>query len=157
VQEKHASFETNDKQTVLKPLSDSALPFIFINGEKLKSNKPVVLQPNDRIIFGTGSCFLFRNQDRAKDAKIQDTPENPITNEFAMKEKLDNDNKADAKRKQKEREAQEAETEKKMKELHDKMEKERLVQEAERKKMQDEYEIKMKALTAEIAAKQNDE
>jgi hypothetical protein len=112
---------------LLKPLSEGALAFIFINGEKLKNMKPVVLKPNDRIIFGTGSCFLFRNQDRSSDAKIQDTPENPITNEFAMKEKLDNENISEAKRKKKEREAQEAETEKKMNELHDKMEKERLL------------------------------
>lgn len=70
VQSEHATFETNDKQTVLKPLSEGALDFIFINGEKLKNMKSVVLKPNDRIIFGTGSCFLFRNQDRSKDAKI---------------------------------------------------------------------------------------
>lgn len=157
VQDQHACFETNDKQTLLKPLSEAALQFIFVNGEQLKSMKPVVLKPNDRVIFGTGSCFLFRNQDRAKDAKIQDTPENPITNEFAMKEKLDNENKAEAARKQKEREAQEAETEKKMKELHDKMEAERVQQEADRKKMQEEYELKMQQLNAEIMAKHDDQ
>lgn len=61
VQSQHAQFDTNDKQTTLKPLSEEALKFIYVNGEKLKSMKAVVLKPNDRIIFGTGSCFLFRN------------------------------------------------------------------------------------------------
>ena len=61
IQDQHAVFQTNDKETVLKPLSEAALDFIFINGRKIKGMKPVVLKPNDRIIFGTGSCFLFRN------------------------------------------------------------------------------------------------
>jgi hypothetical protein len=51
-------------------LSESALPFIFVNGHKLKGMKPVLLEANDRIIFGTGSCFLFRNQDKAQNSKI---------------------------------------------------------------------------------------
>jgi hypothetical protein len=58
-------FETTENGTYLKPLSEAALPFIFVNGHKLKGMKPVLLEANDRIIFGTGSCFLFRNQDKA--------------------------------------------------------------------------------------------
>ena len=96
IEPRHAVFETDDKKTVLKPLSDTAASLIFINGIPLKDTKPVTLKANDRIIFGTASCFLFRNQDKAKEATIQDTQEDPITNEFAMKEKLDNSNKAEA-------------------------------------------------------------
>ena len=66
-QEHHATFETSDKGTFLKPLSEPALEFIFINGKKITGMKPVQLKPNDRIIFGTGSCFLFRNDDKKKD------------------------------------------------------------------------------------------
>lgn len=157
IQEKHAVFETTDKGTVLKPLSESAVDFIFINGEKIKNIKPITLKANDRIIFGTGSCFLFRNQDRCKDAKVQDTVENPITIEFAMQEKLANENKHEAARKEKEKAAQEAETAKKMKELHDKMELERQAQDAERDKMKAEFEEQIKAMNAEINQKHDNE
>jgi hypothetical protein len=34
---------------------------------------------------------------------MEDTPQNPVTIELAMKEKLDNDNKAEAVRKEKEK------------------------------------------------------
>lgn len=132
IQEQHAVFETNDKTTTLKPLAESALEFIFVNGVQLKSMKPVTLKPNDRVIFGTGSCFLFRNQDRKDQATIQDTPEAPITNEFAMKEKMDNENKKEAERKEKERLAQELETQQKMQAIHMKMEQERKQAEMER-------------------------
>jgi hypothetical protein len=37
---------------------------------------------------------------------MEDTPENPVTIEFAMKEKMDNENINEAKRKEKERLAQ---------------------------------------------------
>lgn len=94
VQDKHAEIVTSGGQTKLTPVSDKAAPFIYINGEPLKGTKSVTLKPNDRIIFGMGSCFLFREQDKAKNAKIQDTPENPITYEFAMKEKLECEDKA---------------------------------------------------------------
>lgn len=61
VQQDHAVFETTDKGTMLKPLDKSALPHTYINGKPLSDMKGVMLKPNDRIIFGTGSCFLFRN------------------------------------------------------------------------------------------------
>ena len=48
---------------------------------------PVTLTPNDRIIFGQSSVFLFRNKDKeSAGQEIVDTPENPVTFEFAMKE-----------------------------------------------------------------------
>ena len=157
IEQQHALFETDAKKgTTIKALSESAAKFIFINGEALKNSKPVTLKPNDRIIFGTSSCFLFRNQDKKAEAKVQDTPEEPITNEFAMKEKLDNSNKAEAAQKEQERLKMEEETAKKLGELNSKMDAERAKQEAERTKMQAEFEAKMSALNAEIQTKNDD-
>jgi hypothetical protein len=133
------------------------VPYIFINGEQLTSNKPVTLKANDRIIFGISSCFLFRNQDKKGEAKIQDTPEDPITQEFAMKEKMDNSDKAEALRKAEEKRLQDEETAKKLKEMNDKMEDERRVNSDMQKKMQAEYDAKMAALNKEINAKKDDE
>lgn len=61
VQDKHACFETTDKGTTIKALSKEACAHIYVNGVALKDVKPVTLKPNDRIIFGTASAFLFRN------------------------------------------------------------------------------------------------
>ena len=133
------------------------MPYIYINGEQLTSNKPVTLKANDRIIFGISSCFLFRNQDRKSESKVQDTPEDPITQEFAMKEKMDNSDKAEASRKAEEKRIQDEETAKKLKEMNDKMEEERRVNSEMQKKMQADYDSKMAALNKEINAKKNDE
>lgn len=86
--------------------------------------------PNDRIVFGVSTVFLFRHQQREDDAKVKDTAEEPITFEFAMKEKLDVDNKKEAAKKDSERSKLEAETAAKMEELNQKMEAERADQEA---------------------------
>ena len=51
------------------------------------SMDPIVLKPNDRVIFGTSSVFLFRNKDKEDPGQeVIDTPDNPVTYEFAMKE-----------------------------------------------------------------------
>jgi hypothetical protein len=42
------------------------------------------LQPNDRICFGTGSMFLYKNRDRGSES-MSDDPEISFT--FAMQEK----------------------------------------------------------------------
>ena len=52
---------------MIKPASEASMGFIYINGKKLKDMKGVMLKPNDRVIFGTGSCFLFRNDDKKSD------------------------------------------------------------------------------------------
>jgi len=39
----------------------------------------VVLKPNDRIIFGTNSAFLFKHPNKEHEAVMPDTPDNPIT------------------------------------------------------------------------------
>jgi hypothetical protein len=84
IQHEHACFVTNDQGTSLKPLSEDAMKQVSINGKKLTSMDEVKLKANDRIIFGTSSCFLFRNQDRAGESEVQDEPQNPVTYEFAM-------------------------------------------------------------------------
>jgi hypothetical protein len=47
---------------VIKPTSPEALDHITVNGQKLTSIDGVLLRPNDRIIFGTNSVFLFKDQ-----------------------------------------------------------------------------------------------
>lgn len=138
-------------------MCEAALDHITINGKKLTKVEPVQLQPNDRIIFGTGSVFLFRHQDLDHKVQITDTQENPITYEFAMKEKQDLENQAEAARKEDEKRKMEEETAAKMAALHEKMEAEKAQQEAIRRQMQEEYEKKMAALKADVESKKNDE
>ena len=85
----HAQFMTDDNKTQVKPLSAEAMEKVFINGVKMTSMDPVTLKPNDRVIFGNSSVFLFRNQLRdSESGPIKDDPANPITYEMAMQEKL---------------------------------------------------------------------
>jgi len=63
------------------------------------NTKPITLKPNDRIIFGTGSCFLFRNQARdSESGPVKDDP--PISYEFALNEKMQNEEKEEIARKE---------------------------------------------------------
>jgi len=97
IQEKHANIYTDsDGNTVIKAMCEAATEHIYVNGQKLTSTVPKPLMSNDRIIFGVSSVFLFRHQDMDSKASIVDSPENPITYEFAMKEKLDADDAQEA-------------------------------------------------------------
>lgn len=81
----------------------------------MTSMDPITLKPNDRVIFGTGSVFLFRNQLRdSESGPIKDSPENPITYEMAMQEKLQNEEAEELARKEEEKKAQAAEAAAKM-------------------------------------------
>ena len=60
IQQEHAVFKTSGNQTKLVPSSDAAKEHIHINGLKMTSTSPYTLKPNDRIIFGTGTVFLYR-------------------------------------------------------------------------------------------------
>lgn len=73
IQLKHAVFETTDKGTTIKPLCKEAVEFISINGKPMKDMKAVLLKPNDRIVFGTSSVFLFKHNLNEKDASMADT------------------------------------------------------------------------------------
>lgn len=70
IQMEHCVFETNEDGTYLVPLDEKAVSAITINGMKLTTMNKVKLTANDRIIFGNSTAFLFRNQDRAADAKV---------------------------------------------------------------------------------------
>ena len=83
---------------------------------------PVVLKPNDRIIFGTGQAFLYRNQSRVGEASVQDTAEKPIEYAFALNEKLEAERRKTKNDQEAERKKQEEEIARQMKELQDKME-----------------------------------
>jgi len=107
----------------LVPCSEESVKHIYINGNVLTSCSPVDLKPNTRIILGTGSVFLYRNEVRKQEADVQDEPE--ITFEFAMNEKRKNDDVAAAAEKEAEKAKIEAETAAKMKALTDKMDAEK--------------------------------
>jgi len=96
-------YTESDGSTVIKPLCEAALDHITVNGVKLTNMDPHPLMPNDRIIFGVGSVFLFRHQDRDSKVSLIDSPENPITYEFAMAEKMKLENEQEAARKEDER------------------------------------------------------
>lgn len=85
--EKHAIIETSENGSFLSAASAVACPYIHINGEKLQDTKPVKLRPNDRIIFGSSSFFLFRHTAKASEESMSDNPE--ITHEFASQERLE--------------------------------------------------------------------
>lgn len=119
IQPQHCTFETSGNQTFLVPSSEAAVPNIYINGNVMTKCEKVDLKPNTRVILGTGSVFLYRNEIRKQEADIQDEPE--ITYQYAMDEKRKNDDIQAAAQKEAEKQKLEAETAAKMKALQDKM------------------------------------
>ena len=117
----------------------------------------VVLKPNDRVIFGTGTVLLYRCQSRDAEVELTDDPANPITYEFAMKEKRQFEEAEEESRKAEEKIRMEAENAAKMEALRREMQAEKDAQEAVRMAAQREMEEQMAKLKAEISAKQNDE
>lgn len=110
IQSQHAKFVTENGFTTLCPLSADSVPHCYVNGMPLTSMEPVRLRPNDRIIFGTGSAFIFRNDDNLKDASRPDNKIFPVTYEFAMEEKLKISDKEAAEAREKERKELEEKT-----------------------------------------------
>ena len=96
------------------------------------------LKPNDRIIFGTSTAFLYRCQSRDGEAEIKD--DGSINFEMAIKEKADLENAEEADKKAKEKELLEAETAAKLKEITDAAEAEKQKADAEREAMKVEME-----------------
>ena len=117
----------------------------------------VVLKPNDRVIFGTGTVLLYRCQSRDAEVELTDDPTNPITYEFAIKEKRQFEEAEEESRKAEEKIRMEAENAAKMEALRREMQAEKDAQEAVRMAAQREMEEQMAKLKAEISAKQNDE
>ena len=126
IQSMHAQFITDDEKTMLKPLTEEAMTHCYVNGIKLTSMDPVRLKPNDRVIFGNSSVFLFRNQLKDHESgPVKDDPENPITFEFAMNEKMQHEEAEEIARKEEEKKRQEAESAAKMAEIQRKADEER--------------------------------
>ena len=90
------------------PTSDAAAEHIHVNGQKLTSTAPIDLKPNDRIVFGTGTVFLYRCQQRDSEVELTDTAENPITYEYAMNEKRSIEDAAEEERRAQEKAEAEA-------------------------------------------------
>lgn len=107
-----------------------------------------------RIILGTGSVFLYRNEERKAEADIQDEPQ--ITYLLAMEEKRKNDDIAAAESKAAEKAKIEAETAQKMAALQAKMDAEQALRQAEIDAQQAEMAAKMKLLQDEVNAKHSD-
>lgn len=75
----------------MEPLDPKAIPEIKVNGKPLTSMEPFKLRPNDRICIGPSALFLFKNVAHENEASMPDTPEDPITFDFADEEVNDQD------------------------------------------------------------------
>jgi len=64
----HALFSTEEDGVYLEPLSESASPFIRLNGEIVVQRKK--LAHLDRVVFGASSIFLFRNPNESGNVHI---------------------------------------------------------------------------------------
>jgi hypothetical protein len=137
IQANHAVFEKTSKGYVLKPSSPGSLDQITVNGKKLTSAEGVLLKPNDRLIFGTSSVFLFKDPQSKDSPSHPDSQEEPVTWEQAQKEKSDIEDAATKRAQEEVAKRQEEEAKKRMEELE--KEKERV-----RKEMEKEYAEKMK-------------
>lgn len=69
---------------ILKPTSAASVENITVNGKKLTSMDGVALKPNDRIIFGTGSVFLFKDPTSSLPPTLPDTEEDQVSYEQAQ-------------------------------------------------------------------------
>jgi hypothetical protein len=76
-----------------------------------------LLKPNDRIIFGTNSVFLFKEPSSSQAPSLGDTAEDPVTWEEAQKERSDVEDSASKKAKEDMFKKQEEEGKAKMEEL----------------------------------------
>ena len=87
----HCSFEKLPNGGILlKPLVEKAMKNIKVNGHTLNDLNGVLLKANDRICIGPSAIFLFINKLQEHEASMHDTPDNPITFDFASEEILNN-------------------------------------------------------------------
>ena len=83
IQKDHATFSKRKDGYYLVPKSVEALDNIFVNGRKIESLKGVLLKPNDRVIFGTNSYFIFKDPPNSKEESLEDLKDAPLTIEMA--------------------------------------------------------------------------
>lgn len=94
IQANHAMFEKRADGVYLVPKSEKSIANISVNGKLITGDmNGQKLLPNDRLIFGTGSFFLFKDPSNEAQAVQADTAENPITYELAEEEKTAEDDK----------------------------------------------------------------
>ena len=105
----------------------------------------MVVCHNDRIIFGTGSVFVFEDPENKQDSRVPEGQE--VDWEYATKELNDVLNKE----KDEEAKRQKEEDDAKLKEMQAKFEEENKVKEEEMKRQREEYEQRMRDLEAQIA------
>ena len=135
----------------IKPCSKS-VENLYVNGERVTGSK--VLQPNDRIVFGTNSFFIFRDPQNEESAKVK---YGDIDLEFAQKEKMEVSDKAN-KAAQEEAQAQQlAEMKKKLEEKEKQLEQERIKAEEEIAKKKKEMEEQGASEAAEAEIKRLEE
>jgi len=75
----------------MQALHQNAVSQLRVNGKVLGSMNPVVLRANDRIAIGPSALFLYKCKAMEASASMPDTPENPITFDFADEELLNNE------------------------------------------------------------------
>jgi len=139
------------------PASAASATHCYVNGVKLTSADPVELKPNDRVIFGTGTVLLYRCQSRDAEVELKDDPADPISYEFAMREKQKLEDAEEEAEKAEAKARQEEENAAKMNELRAQMEVEKAEQEAAAAVIKQQMEEQMAALRSEVDAKHNDE
>lgn len=139
------------------PASAASATHCYVNGVKLTSANPVELKPNDRVIFGTGTVLLYRCQSRDAEVEFKDDPANPISYEFAMREKQQLEDAEAEAEKAEARARQDEENAAKMQELRAQMEGEKAAQEAAAAAIKQQMEEQMAALRSEVDAKHDDE
>jgi hypothetical protein len=110
-----------------------------VNGRRLDSKDGTLLKPNDRLIFGTNSVFLFKDATSKSTESLPDPDDDPVTWEHAQKECSDLEDAASKKGQEEMLKRQEEEAKAKMDEL-------RKQQEVMRLQMQKEYEEKLAKL-----------
>ena len=117
IQQNHAVIEKTSKGYFIKPTSPEALDHIAVNGQRIPSKDGILLKPNDRIIFGTNSVFLFKEPSSSQAPSLGDTAEDPVTWEEAQKERSDVEDSSSKKAKEDMFKKQEEEGKAKMEEL----------------------------------------
>ena len=75
---------------------------IRVNGH-LVDPKGVTLRPNDRVCIGPSAIFLFKHKAKEDQASMADSPEDPITFDYAEEEVQAIENKQEQAEKEEQR------------------------------------------------------